>query len=274
MGFGDFLFGSEGTPGEHGIDVAYIDDYGDYAGMRQQMGDYYSGIMQGEEPAWMKNYLPGIEQAQNQALDRAYLGEGNNMSNSAMSLAGASGAATGVGPKATMAYQGKVGQDLAAKKAEAKMQMDQLRANWMGNNSMAAAQGMNAMPQGQRYSAQGYNIQPGAGSEGFLSKAAGMAMSSMMPGMGGMGGLGGMMGGGGAGGGGGGFMSGGNNPGTFGWFNQNTSSNRGGNLGYENTSSWTSPSSKSQYGGYDLGFDTSQYSNKMSYTGGGAGPAI
>jgi len=212
MGFGDFLFGSEGTPGEHGIDVAYIDDYGDYAGMRQQMGDYYSGIMQGEEPAWMKNYLPGIEQAQNQALDRAYLGEGNNMSNSAMSLAGASGAATGVGPKATMAYQGKVGQDLAAKKAEAKMQMDQLRANWMGNNSMAAAQGMNAMPQGQRYSAQGYNIQPGAGSEGFLSKAAGMAMSAgmnaMFPGSGAlMGGMGGAGGAGGAGGGGFGGLS-------------------------------------------------------------------
>lgn len=197
MGFGDFFLGSEGTAGEHGIDTTYYDDYADYQGIRGSVNDYWSGIMQGEEPEWMRKYLPSVLQEQYADLNRTYLGDPGDRGNSAMGIAEQVGAQTGIGPKSTVAQTGKVNYELAAKKAAANAAMQKYRATFMGNaaNQGASPQGLMGLPQGQRVFSSGYNIQPQAGTEGFLSKAggavaqgAGMAMGAgvagAMPGFG------------------------------------------------------------------------------------------
>jgi hypothetical protein len=189
-GFGDFMMGTEGTPGEHGIDVAYIDDYEDYQGYRDVVGGWTKGVLSGAKEgqgAFMNEYLPGIQKQQEEAIQRYYMGEGNNRSNSVMGLAGQTGAATGVGPKATMAYQGKVGQDMGAKLTESKAAIDRYKANWMGEANFKSLDTINDMKQGQRYHAAAYNIEPTAGTEGFLSKAvSGLAGAGLSVATGGM----------------------------------------------------------------------------------------
>ena len=188
-GFSDFFMGSS-TPGEHGIDVAYIDDYADYPGVRNQMKDYWGKKMSYEESPEMKRMYGGILDEQYADLDRTYLGDPGYRGNSAFGIAAQTGAMTGVGPKATSAMTSKVSYELAAKKAKAKAMMDQWRLNYMGTSANEAARGMLQLPQGQRYASAAYNIQP-TSTPGFLShvaKGAGTAMgaglASAMPGFG------------------------------------------------------------------------------------------
>jgi hypothetical protein len=182
MGFGDFLFGSEGSPGEAGL--LYAKDYGDYAGIRADLIDYAQGIMAGKEPEFFNTYIPQIERHQEQALNRYYLGDPGYRSSSAMNLAAQTGAITGVGPKATVAQQGRVANELAAKKAAAQNAMNKYRLNWMGQGQWNAQNNLLQLPQGQR--AFPYQIQPQSGSPGFLQQALG-AMTGI--------GIGNMMGG-------------------------------------------------------------------------------
>ena len=176
----DFFMGTEGTPGEHGIDVAYIDDYADYQGIRNQLKDYWQGLMSFQEPEMFQRYTDRILDNQYSNLDRIYLGDPGNRSQSAMGLAAQAGAMTGVGPKATLANTQKVNYELAAKKAAAQQAIDNYRMRWMGDSANQAAMGMAKLPQGQRFYAEGYNIQPTAGTPGFLSKAADAALSAGM----------------------------------------------------------------------------------------------
>jgi len=178
MGFmGDFFMGTEGTPGEHGIDVAYLDDYGDYEGMRDQMNDYWSGAMNFQESDAMKNFSSGILDEQYGALDRNYLGDPGNRGNSAMGLAGQIGAQAGLGPKATVAQQGKVNYELQAKKAAAKAAMDKYRMEYMGQSAMRAPEGMSRLPQGQKTATSSYNVAPTEGQPGWLKEQFGNLMS-------------------------------------------------------------------------------------------------
>lgn len=172
MGLGDFLFGSEGTPGEHGIDYLKLDEYDDYPGIREDLNQYYGGILEGKEPGFFEDYIPGIQKQEEQALDRYYLGDPGDRGNSAMGLAGQIGAQTGVGPKATFAQQGKVGNELAAKKTAARAAWDKYRVGWMGDAQFQATAGLQNQPRTPSFVASGYNIDPGAGSEGFLQGAA------------------------------------------------------------------------------------------------------
>jgi hypothetical protein len=165
---GSMFGGSKGSSGSHGIDVAYIDEYEDYPAIRQNLIDYYTGIMQGQEPEFFQRYLPGIESEMEQSLNRYYLGDAGDRSSSAMGLAGQVGAATGVGPKATFAQQGKVANELAAKKAAAKAAMQQYRMNWMGQGQNMAQAGLSALPRAQTHYAAPYNVAPGQSSPGML----------------------------------------------------------------------------------------------------------
>lgn len=182
-GIGDFFFGSEGTPGEHGIDISYIDEYDDYAGIRGDLIDYYSGILQGREPQFFQEYLPQIEQQQEQALNRYYLGDPGNRQTSAMGLAGQTGSMAGVGPKGTVAQQGKVNYELQAKKAAAKAAMNKYRADWMGQAQFKSTEGLQRLPRNPAYESASYQIQPQAGTEGFLSKFAGTVGSQFAGGV-------------------------------------------------------------------------------------------
>ena len=174
----DFLFGGKGQAGEAGLLSERLAGYGDEEALRMKVNDYWSSIMQGDQPDWMKRYLPQIQQESDQAINREYLGEGNRRSNSAMGLAGQIGAQTGVGPKATIAQQGKVNYELQAKKAAAKAAMDKYRMNFMGQNAMTAPQGMALLPQGQRTFSSAYNVAPTQGSQGFLKEAFGQVMNA------------------------------------------------------------------------------------------------
>jgi hypothetical protein len=186
MGFMDFFMGSEGTPGEHGIDVFYPEEYDDYADIRKDLVNYYGGVMQGQEPAFFQSYLPGIEQQQEEALNRYYLGDPGYRGTSAMGLAEQRGAKLGVGPKATAAMGQKVDFELAAKKAAAKAAMDKYRLNWMGNAQWKATEGLQGLPRTPEYYASGYEIQPGQGSQGLLQGAANAWAGSGFPGLGGL----------------------------------------------------------------------------------------
>ena len=180
MGFMDMFMGSPGTPGEHGIDVAYIDEYDDYAGIRSNLIDYYTGIMQGQEPSYMQNYLPQIEKQQEQEYNRMYLGDPGQRQTSAFGQAAQTGAMTGVGPKATVSNQGQVGNELAAKKAAAKAAMAKYKMDWMGGAQWNATQGMASLPRNPTYEAFGWQTPGTPGSEGFLSKMASMAGGQIM----------------------------------------------------------------------------------------------
>lgn len=196
-GISDALFGSKGSPGQHGIDIVYPDEYDDYLGLRSNLINYYQGILQGQEPAFFSSYLPRIEEQQEQALNRYYLGEGAHRGSSAMGLAEQIGASKGIGAPATVSAQNRVANELSAKKAAARAAMDKYRLNWMGNAQNMAQQGLQNLPRAKDYYASGYNIQPTQGGPGFLQGALEAWGGAGFPGMGS---LGKMFGGGGGGG--------------------------------------------------------------------------
>jgi len=186
MGIGEFFFGSEGQPGEHGIDTYIHPEYDDYQGIRNQMRDYYSGVLQGQVPEQFSNYLDTALQGDEAAFDRYYLGDPGNRSNSRMGLAGQIGAQTGAGPKATFAQQGKVGDELAAKKAAARSMMSKYKADWLGKGQWQATQGLRNMRRGPEVTTSGYQINPTAGSPGFLQNFAKGVGSGLGGGIGGI----------------------------------------------------------------------------------------
>jgi hypothetical protein len=160
--------GGGGSGGEHGIDTVYLDDYDDYADLRKNLISYYQNVMQGQEPDFFQRYLPGIEGEMESSLNRFYLGDQGDRSSSAMGLAGQIGAATGVGPKATFAQQGKVANELAAKKAAAKAAMQEYRMNWMGQGQWQAGEGLQGLPQGQRTFSAPYSVAPQESGGGLM----------------------------------------------------------------------------------------------------------
>lgn len=168
MGFSDFFLGSQGTPGEHGID--YAADYEDYQGIRDSLNNYWQGLLGGQEPSWLTNYSNQILESQLAGLNRDYYGDPGNRSGSAFGNAMEVGAQTGVGPKAATANANKVNWDLMAKKAAAREAMNKYRMSWMGGAVNQAGSNMLGLPQGQR--AFQYNVQPTAGTPGFLQYAA------------------------------------------------------------------------------------------------------
>ena len=178
MGFGDFFLGSEGTPGEHGIDVAYIDEYDDAAAMRNNLVNYWQNMMSGNAqlPQGLQDYSNQILDYQMSNLNRSYMGDPGNRSGSAFGRAMEMGAQTGIGDKATMAQGQKVNYELEAKKAAAREAMNKYRMSWLGGQAANAPGQMQQLYMGARnptYAASAYNIQPQAGTEGFLSKAGG-----------------------------------------------------------------------------------------------------
>jgi hypothetical protein len=176
MGFGDFLFGSEGTPGEHGIDTVYYDDYDDYAGIRKSMVDYWSGIMAGQEPEWLTRYSDQLLRGQLRDINRDYLGVEGDRTDSALGLGAQIDASMGTG-KATNIN--RTVQDMMAKRQAARQASASYRQSYMGNAANVAGKNLLGLPQGQRAYSSGYNIQPTAGTEGFLSKAGGAALGAV-----------------------------------------------------------------------------------------------
>jgi len=120
----------------------------------------------------MKNYLPQLEAEQIRLLNRDYLGEGNRRGNSAMGLAGQIGAATGAGPKATIAAQQGVSSDLMNKIAATRALTTKIKADWMGTGQWKAAQGLQNQPRNPASVSSGFNIQPTAGSPGIIQGMA------------------------------------------------------------------------------------------------------
>jgi hypothetical protein len=165
MGF----FTGSSTPGEHGIDTAYLDDYADYQGIRDQVRDYSMNIMGGQEPEGFANFASSIYNDEAQNLDRDYYGDPGNRSNSAFGLAAQQGAALGTGPKSTVAFQGKAFNELEARKIAARAAIQKARLAFMQQASLQAPQNLLGLAQGPRAVSSPYNIQP-TSTPGFLSE--------------------------------------------------------------------------------------------------------
>ena len=174
---GEYFMGTEGTPGEHGIDTAYFDDYGDYQGMRDQMNDYWTGAMNFEESPGMKAYSEGILENDYASLDREYMGDPGDRSGSMFGNAMEAGSISGLGGERNTGEFNKVNYELQAKKAAAKAAMNKYRMDYMGEAAMRAPEGMAKLPQGQRGEMFPYKVDPVAGETGWLGEQFDKGMS-------------------------------------------------------------------------------------------------
>jgi len=176
-GFG----GSEPQGPTHGIDVAYIDDYADYAGIRDAIRNSQIGALQGDIPEWYGNYSDALQGYGEQDINRYYLGEPGYASNSALGLAQQADAVMGTGrgsASQTARTKGAI-SDMAAKKAALSQMFLGNKLNFATTNYQNAPGNLLGLPQGQRYYAAPWSTQGDAGSPSFFEAMA-PAVGSMI----------------------------------------------------------------------------------------------
>ena len=146
--FKDFFMGTDATPAEHGIDVQYIDDYADYAGIRKGLIDYWQGALQGDVPEWLTKYSDELLRGNMRGINEDYLGLPGDRSNSQLGLAGQVDASRGTGKATTT---NRTIQQMMSKKSAAREASAGYRLGSMGQIVSEANKGMLELPQGQRY---------------------------------------------------------------------------------------------------------------------------
>jgi hypothetical protein len=171
-----FWTGTEGTPGAHGTDTAYLDDYKDYKGIRDQQIDYWGGAMNWDESEASKNFASSILENDYSQLEAEYLGQPGNRGNSYMGLAEQMDAQGGVDK--SFSNSRDASQQLMLKKQAARAAMNKYRMEYMGESAMRAPEGMNDMAQGPRGEAFPWQTDAVPGQQGFLQKSAGKLMDS------------------------------------------------------------------------------------------------
>jgi hypothetical protein len=179
--FGDFFLGTEDKPQQNVIQKTTFDEYPEQAGIRQSVQDYWQGIMSGQEPSGFGGFATNINELENRNIERDFLGDPGNRSNSILNQYQQLGAQTGVGPKSTFAQVGKGLSEMEARKIAARAAIEKARLNFMQQASLAAPQGLLNIPRGPNQQAFPFTIPGQQGSPGYLAESFGALMSNVGP---------------------------------------------------------------------------------------------
>lgn len=181
MGFdiGDFLMGSEGVAGGHGIDYQQLDVYEDVMPMRHNQVDYLTSLLNWEQPVSMTNYLDSLLNKHKKALNQYYFGGGSSI----MNLASDIGANLGLNQGELSGIYSGYQMDLGNRVQDLPSFYDKISMDYLSQGAPFAAQTLSKLPTTMPYVASGYQYAPQSGGPGlfdhlakFGGKAAGAAI--------------------------------------------------------------------------------------------------
>ena len=180
----------KGQTGVTGPSVVTLPQYSFTEPRLKLTSDFISGNIQnlseGKYPTYYQNALPALRENMSRPLKETFFGSGGlNGSNgtSIMDQIRSTGAALGVGPKATVARENKALYDYASKNQEIDEYLTKLGVDIASQDSRYFTQASIAMPQGpsaQVVPGQGYNVPQAPNYTSDFLKTAGAALPYLM----------------------------------------------------------------------------------------------
>jgi len=173
-GFMDMLFGSS-SPGEHGIDTVYHPDYQNFLQGQQAVTDANINALQGNAAAPWEDQYAQLQQMGEEDLNRYYLGNPGDASNSALGLAQQQDAikGTGRGSATQSVNTNKAINEMAAKKAALSQMFAKNKLDFGQQAYLGASDALNQLTQGPRQTSVGYSFNPQASDGGLVGNLLG-----------------------------------------------------------------------------------------------------